>query len=81
MSENNSVIKCIICNKIYKNRNSLGNHRRKFHIANNSISPQTNSESLQTNSIIQPIIQKKNYKCKYCNKILSRIDKIGRAHV
>ena len=53
MTKCDITLYCNICNKYYKNKNSFGNHKRKFHIL------QSNKEHFESNKLI----------CKYCNKI------------
>ena len=75
MEEKKSVISCNICNKIYKSKNSLGNHNRKFHKNIQNVKSQHSSQYLsQQKSIIgQHLVNNLNNKkqCNLCNKFFS----------
>ena len=60
MTKCDITLYCNICNKYYKNKNSFGNHKRKFHILqSNKEHFESNKEHFESNKLI----------CKYCNKI------------
>ena len=71
MESLNYTIKCELCNKYYKSKNSLGNHNRRYH-------PKKSTLINQISTFDQPVINqistfdqpKDEYKfrCKYCDK-------------
>ena len=65
----NNLIKCDICNKIYSSKSSLCNHNKKFH-SNNT----TNNVKFVNNCLIIDVKCKENVKsltCELCNKIFN----------
>jgi hypothetical protein len=79
--------KCEKCNKFYSSKSSLCNHNKRFHKPPSLVSTHSNLLPLDHNPIptpsnpidsssINPSIDNK-FICKYCNKELSRIDKLN----
>jgi DNA-directed RNA polymerase subunit RPC12/RpoP len=75
---------CNICSTKYKTRQSLWNHNNKFHSTHNStknavkceVYTRKSTQNLKNESDNANIST--NYKCQYCNKILSRSDSLKR---
>ena len=67
---------CNICNKEFLSNSGFWKHNKKYHncIQNNDNSNATN---INSNTIITKSINNK-LECKYCNKLLSRIDNVTR---
>ena len=75
--------KCEKCNKFYSSMSSLCNHNKRFHKPMSSESPQNPQSLLNISSDSSNNIESNNSiciknQCKYCNKILSRIDNLTR---
>jgi hypothetical protein len=74
MADVTLFVTCCICNKVYKNKNSLGNHNRKTHKQPNvqkcSINVQKCSLNVQKCSPPSPPILKQ-FKCDYCDKVFN----------
>ena len=62
---------CKICNKKYASNSSLWNHNNKFHNDNRILKTHKRSQSILHPQLIrsQPVVQKKIYKCDFCEKI------------
>jgi hypothetical protein len=72
MADVTLFVTCNICNKVYKNKNSLGNHNRKFHKNPNveKCSPNVEKCSLNVQYCSPPPILKLS-KCDYCDKVFN----------
>jgi hypothetical protein len=75
--------KCEKCNKFYSSKSSLCNHNKRFHKPIPSESPQLPHSLLNISSNSSNNNESNNSiciqnQCKYCNKILSRIDNLTR---
>jgi hypothetical protein len=75
--------KCEKCNKFYSSKSSLCNHNKRFHKPIASESPQFPQSLLNISSNSSNDNESNNSiciqnQCKYCNKILSRIDNLIR---
>ena len=69
----NNNLYCNICNKFYKNINSFGNHKRKYHY-NDGLNFPDFCENFKPNNKFH----NKYLNCEYCNKIISRKDNLKR---
>ena len=74
MTKCDITLYCNICNKYYKNKNSFGNHKRKFHILqSNKEHFESNKEHFESNKehfeSNKEHFESNKLICKYCNKI------------
>ena len=74
MESVNYTLMCIICNKKYKSKNSLGNHNRKFHTKNKPNISQHQPKYQPLSAEISAINNvTTTYKCNFCDKTYKHI--------
>ena len=79
-SQNNKIILCNFCSRSYKTKYTLLQHLKEKHLKKKiNISSNIQQAIPQvTPQIIPQIILQNKLKCKYCNKIFTRIDNVTR---